>query len=440
MSTLRPGLRSTVVAALVSALAQTLAAQAISTASPRGLGMGGAYGAVARGVSAGPLNPALLGLPDNPGFTLALPALSLDAGSSPIGWRDVSSYAGKVVPDNVKRDWLARIPAGGTFRLATDVAVQPFGVSFGPVALHVEGIAGGSARLPKDAVSLLLFGNADSADQGGSFSLDRGTAVGFAATSAGLSTGWHLGHVAGGALSVGVTGKLVFGLGFAGLWGSQGSVSATPLGGDLRFPTVTVSNSSSPLDSRGYGLDAGLAWQSRRVTLGVAMSDVVNSFRWRSADARLRDGRVFFNSDSATSSFTDRSLNDPTLDTSVVRSARALLERARFRPALRASGALEAGRGLLLAVEGYHVSGGLTGRELGPWTHGAVGAEWRWLGGVLPIRAGAGLASDGAFDWSAGTGLDFAPFNVNVAYGETRPSGGGTLSRVAVGIGVGRGR
>ena len=439
MLTPQPGLRLAILVALATT-ASSLRAQGISTASPRGIGMGGAYGAVARGVSAGPLNPAMLGLDDNPDFTLTLPTVGADAGSSPIGWRDVSPYAGKLVPDAVKRGWLARIPAGGTFDLVTDVALQPIGLSIGRFALNVTGIAGGSARLPKDAVSLLLFGNADSSDSGGTYSLDRGTATGFLASSASLSTGFELGHVAGGALSVGVTGKLVVGLAFAGLWGTQGSVSATPIGGDIRFPTVTIDNTSHPFDNKGYGLDAGLAWQSRRVTLGFAVSDIINSFRWQAANARLRDGRIFFNTDSATSSYTNKALNDPTLDTSAVKSAKALLDEARFRPSLRASAAFDMGSGLTLAAEGYRVSGGLTGHNLSAWTHGAVGAEWRWLGGVFPVRGGAGLASDGGFDWSAGTGLDFSAFNLNVAYGETRPSGGGTVSRLAVGVAFGRGR
>lgn len=416
-----------------------LPAQGTFTASARGFGMGGAYGAVARGVSAGPLNPALLGLADNPGFTLALPSVSVDAGSSPIGWRDVRPYAGKLVPEEIKQSWLARIPVNGNFRMAAGLAAQPFGISIGPVALHVTGIAGGSAELPRDAVSLLLFGNADSNDQGGTYDLDRGTAIGFAATSAGLSIGQHLAHLGGGQLALGVTAKVVFGIGFVGLQGSTGSVSGTPLGGDVRFPTVTIDNTSRPLDHRGYGLDAGVAWQTRRLTLGVAVSDLFNTFRWNADDARLRDGRVLFNADSASGSFTDRPLDDPALDPTTVGRARKLISRARFRPAIRASAALSMGR-FLFSAEGYHVTGGLTGRKLGAWTHGAIGAEWRWLGGFLPLRGGAGLAGDRAFDWSAGTGLDFSAFNLNVAYGETRPSGGGTQSRVALGVGIGRGR
>ena len=110
MSIRRIGLGASLMLSTTLALVAPLAGQVNSTSSPRGLGMGGAYGAVARGVSAGPLNPAMLGLPDNPGFSLALPAVAADAGSEPISWRDVTAYDGKLIPDQVKRGWIRSWP------------------------------------------------------------------------------------------------------------------------------------------------------------------------------------------------------------------------------------------------------------------------------------------------------------------------------------------
>src|SRR5437588_12297405 len=99
-------------AALVLTLAGVAAAQQ-PNASVAAAGLGGNFTAMARGYDAVAWNPATLGLPGNPHFSIAIAPFGGTASLTPINLSDVNAYSGKTVPASVRRGWLDLVTAKG---------------------------------------------------------------------------------------------------------------------------------------------------------------------------------------------------------------------------------------------------------------------------------------------------------------------------------------
>ena len=100
-------------------------ASCIAQLTARGLGMGGAYTALARGIHAPEWNPANLGLPDNPRFSMSFIAFGAAVNNNSFTLGDYNHYFGEVWSDSeddyIGQDWserdkediLNRIPDNG---------------------------------------------------------------------------------------------------------------------------------------------------------------------------------------------------------------------------------------------------------------------------------------------------------------------------------------
>jgi hypothetical protein len=443
--TMRHILRPTAAAAaLFLALAPAAAAQQLS-GSARGAGMADAYGALARGAAAARYNPANLGLPGNPGFGIQLPTAVVHAGTGPIGLGDLAEWGGEVVPDSVKREWLARIPEGGALHADVGADVHAFGVSAGPFALSVGTVARSTVMLPREAVELVLFGNADESGDPRDVAMTGGRADGFVASVAALSFGRRIASWGTGddgaprhALAAGVSVKYVVGNALLSLRDARGSIGGDPLAGALSLPTVLVRmREDGWTRSNGWGFDVGLAYQGPRLALGVAVTDASNDFRWSLEDARVVDGRAAFTTDSSSSEFEERALDDPTVGDSLRAASEAIVGAAVFQPTVRASAAYRVGGSLSLTADLLHRFAGDGELQGEGGTSVGVGAELRPLGGLLPLRGGVRMV-EGGTAWTVGTGLDFGAASLNVAYG--RAAAEHDASTVAIGMSIGAGR
>ncbi|MDX2193215.1 MAG: hypothetical protein NW201_07665 [Gemmatimonadales bacterium] len=417
-----------------------LAAQVVQ-ASARGAGMADAYGALARGAAAAFYNPALLGLRDNPGFTLLLPSASVTGGAGPITLRDYRDYQGLVVPDAVKREWLNRIPAGGTQNSDAVADIGAFGLQAGPFAITAGAVGNAEVGLPRGAVDLFLFGNVDSLGRPRDVTFQNGRAegygIGFVAASLGIPV-WTRGKGdAQERVSIGVTGRWVGGGGMFNLWSVNGGISASPIQGTLTFPTAIVYKQGGGLAGQGVGVDVGLAWQSKSLVLAVAATDAYNSFRWDATARRIVNGRAFFSADSTRDNTTEVALSDPSIPAALRDSATRRIDDAIFKPSFRASLAWTPSR--KLAITGDLLRRTATGDNLqaGVRTVLSGGVEYRLIG-FLPVRGGVAVM-DGGTLWTVGTGLELGVVNVNVAYGQRRGDLG-RAERVAVGVAFGNGR
>ena len=100
--TIRAIVRTAVIAfAMACAYALPLGAQLPSASAPA-LGMADNYSAIAKGFNAVAWNPALLGMPDNPRFSLGLLPIRGAAGIGPITLGDVASYESRFLDDAIK--------------------------------------------------------------------------------------------------------------------------------------------------------------------------------------------------------------------------------------------------------------------------------------------------------------------------------------------------
>ena len=106
MRTARIIARTAVIAlAMACAYALPLGGQ-IPSASAPALGLADNFTALARGFNAVAWNPAMLGMPDNPRFSLGILPLRGAAGIGPITLADVAGYQSRFLDDAVKQEWL----------------------------------------------------------------------------------------------------------------------------------------------------------------------------------------------------------------------------------------------------------------------------------------------------------------------------------------------
>src|SRR6478752_3743677 len=125
---------------IAATLVATPAVAQVAGPTARAAGMGFAYGAVARGFAAGFWNPANLGQPGNPGFSLGLPNIAVDYGSDPIPFSEFKKYEGEFIDDDVKSHWLDLIGPSGNLVIHGRADIGEVGLSVGPVALTLGSI------------------------------------------------------------------------------------------------------------------------------------------------------------------------------------------------------------------------------------------------------------------------------------------------------------
>jgi hypothetical protein len=263
--------RVSLLAAGVALAAAPAAAQIPLT--PRALGMGGAYVAVARGQESLFLNPANIALHNSPHWSFGVPTLA--AGATFVGLDfndvlDITDYGG--LSEERKAEILADIPAQGT-EVQADVRIPLFAAQIRNVAVGVSWATTGSHTAARDIVDLLFNGV-----QARPYNVDdtegfRATYVDFAAAYARRVGG----------VSVGATGHYFLGNEVV----RSGVVSTQIVGPPTPDVRVTYAGVRSEGGS-GFGLDLGAAFQlAPGVTVSASVANVVNSFEWDD-ELRLR--------------------------------------------------------------------------------------------------------------------------------------------------------
>jgi hypothetical protein len=157
-----PWLRAAAGAALGSLAALSTAATQQLNTSAAAAGVGGNFVARARGYDAVAWNPANLGLPGNPGFSITILPLTASFTLDPITLADIKSVqnqkAPNVVPRATRQAWLDKVTSAGG-ETGTPSGGMNVALSAGPFALQVGMTAFGAVKLNPDAVQAILFGN-----------------------------------------------------------------------------------------------------------------------------------------------------------------------------------------------------------------------------------------------------------------------------------------
>jgi hypothetical protein len=407
------------------------AAQVAPTA--RALGMGGAYVATARGHEALFLNPANLGLPGTPYWSVAIPQLSFAGGvSGPALGDSWDIFQANRQTAARKAELMAGVPAEGMGVdldvLAPLVTFQnrrlAFGVAYGAVVDH---------SLGRDLVDMFVngFESGRTDYQVGNTSGSRATFFDFA-----VGYGRQVGPV-----SVGATGHYILGrnLSRARLFDPRIDTRAETI--DIEYREVFARGGS------GYALDLGAAYQPLpNLTLSAAVANAFARMTWsqelhtRSMTITQRD----FDSNSTMhweEKLGDFSRNSEPVDPaavplSVYETAQGLYREAYFPTTLRTGAAyhLPATRTHVEASYRKHLGDGRLG---GAWEQVAsVGVQQRIP--LLTLRAGAATDLDGGSMLSAGLTLGSLEFGLARLSDET-PAGAardGWVGSVGLGIGT----
>jgi hypothetical protein len=402
--------------ALACAYSLPLSAQ-IPSASAPALGLADNYSALARGFNAVAWNPAMLGMPDNPRFSLGVLPVRGAVGIGPITLGDVAGYESRFLDDAVKQEWLRRIIENGGEKGTASGDITYLGMSVGRFAVQLSTMSHVVANLSPDAAELVLFGNAERST-GENFELGSSSLQGMITSTAAVSFAQTLPmrflvpaveqH-----LSVGVTVKYTVGNALV-LGQNIGSVVSNTGGDiDVAFPIIqsdSVANRSSIDRGRGVGIDVGAAWRGGPLSLSASVRNLYNSFAWDTAGFVYRPGRVQF----------DGTTGDAQFDMEAYTNAPAELKDAvrRFTYARQISvgGAWRVNPKFLLSADvRQHVG---TGMEVGPRSHVGVAAEVRPFS-FLPLRAGYAQIT-GGYQLGAGAGVDLGPVSISASVGRRR--------------------
>ena len=424
------------IAALALVATPVAAVAQLANPLPQAVGMGGNYTALARGFGAVSWNPAGLGMPDNPGFSLALLPLVTTAGLDPVTPSNFAEYDGEVIPHEVKREWLQLIQeAGGEAgSLGADVTYLAF--SIWRVGIQASSNVRARVNVAPDVAEVFLFGNAGFSGEPGSYDLE-GSSFDVAGTSSlaasfALPLSFRLGPLPDQHFSLGAT--VTYTVGNFLVLGQEenSSLSSDPLEVNVRFPMIQTamagdSASFEPADldnGRGLGLDLGAAWQGGIFSAGVVVRNVINTFEWDLSSLRYRAGEATWTADTSYTSFEEAPIEE---------APAALIERIRdlyeFSPAVSAGAAARVLPFLTLTGEMRHaVKANL---DVGARNHVGVGAELRILP-ILPLRAGVALIS-GGYQLSGGMGLKLGPVQVS-ASGAVREAELGSDAVAALGL------
>ncbi len=399
-------------AALLAAallLAQPSAAQ-LPGSGAAVLGTADTWTALARGFTAVGLNPAGLGMPDNPGFSLALPALRASQTLDPITLADLAQFDGGLIPASVKEDWLLLIEAAGGERGGGRVEATPLALNAGRLGLQLSTVGGVRSALNDDAAELLLFGNAGRTGSARDFDLGGSSVEGFAVTTLGVSVGLPLPMRSreGQPPSLALGATLKYSLGNALVLGQDAgsSLLGDPIKVDVTFPVLHSDPDQGPLSQgSGVGLDLGAAWASGPWSAGAVVRNLFHTFEWKLESMLYRPGEAFFDEDDSDSDFEERPGEQAPA------ALRDRLADLTFKPEIVLGGAYQAGPALTFTAEAGHRLG--EGLDTGPTTHLGVGVEYRPVR-FLPLWGGAAAISDG-YQLGAGLGLLLGPVHLSLA-------------------------
>jgi hypothetical protein len=382
--------------------------KACSQLTPRGLGMGLAYTAMARGVHAADWNPANLGLPDNPPFSLSVFSVSAGVGNNSFSINTYNDYAVDAYwdPEEVEA-LLDQVPDNG---LGVDALAELRVLSFsaGRLAFTLTGRAGGSVMIDRTLLEIPFEGT----KVGETYRFNDMDATSLAVGNVKLSYGTPLRVSFSDTFAVGGSFHMDVGGGYGRIDTSRLNLEIGTFGFNIdgRYAGLMA-----PL-GRGWGFDFGAAAKiNRKWTVSAGLINLIGSIRWNK-DVKQFGGWVAgdsvgvldFTEDKKDEEDGDDEGISAVQDTSWERDAKGFSKKA---PAEMHVGCLyQEGTYSLSAdwVQGFSNLGWVTTRP-----RLAVGTEWRkvrWL----PLRMGVVMGGRIGFGTSFGFGIRPGKFVLDV--------------------------
>jgi len=240
----------------------------------RSLGMGQAYTALARGAHAPLYNPANLGLPGNPRFSMTLFSVGIGGRNNSFNKSDYDYYLVEHPEwdSNDVEAILGRIPDEG-FQFHMRGTARLLSFSAGRFAMSFGVEAGSYFQADRELFELSLLGN--ELDRTYSFDRMYGESAGVGLLS--LSWGEPVRVSFAEAFSIGTSLNMLYGIGFANVEHAAGSITTRPWGfevaGDYQTALFT--------GNLGLNLDVGAAARfGKQWTVSLALANVAGTLNW----------------------------------------------------------------------------------------------------------------------------------------------------------------
>lgn len=391
--------------------------------SPRAIGMGGAYMALARDFDAPYWNPANLGLSTSKNFSINLFNAGIGMRNNGFSLSDYNKYNGKFLTDGDKQDILNSIPESG---LALDAMAEASALNFsvGNFALTCKGYGASKINLDRDPLELFFYGNAVVRE----VSFDNTYSEGYGIGDAAFSYGRPIRRFDGGELCVGGSVHYLRGIAYQKVIDSQGGVATTDTGfvGDGSLTMRTAMGGS------GFAFDMGLAVRFKESWyFSAAWQNAYSKLMWNKDTEEIL---YTFNM----LPVTVESASDSTLSDSLVTTNDTTYSVAGFSsdlPSIVKLGLSKQYRNLTWAVDWSQALASRPGQGVNPRI--SAGVEYRPLN-YLPLRAGMALGGNLGSTYSFGFGLHFSPFSFDLGMassGSPWPSNTKGL-QLAIGMGL----
>jgi len=371
----------------------------LSQMAARGLGMGGAYTALARGVHAPIWNPANLGLPDNPKFSMTFFSIETGVWNNSLNKGMYDKYFvngdkdqnGNIVWEQQDvEDILNHIPDNG-LGLNVEVFVRTLCFSAGRFAFSFGANVGSFVQLDKTLFELPLAGN----ELNKKYTLNNmdGEALGIGAIS--FSLGEPVKVSFADVFAVGGTFHLFYWGGYAKVDSANFSFTTASYGFDIDGNY----KATRALGGLGWGVDMGAAAQiGEKLTLSFELANVLGSIPWSN---EIKSEVGYIRGDSLTVLNADENSNDE----DVVDDSSWTVEGEKFSTKLPIAirlGCLYREGAVVLTADYYQSF------KNGAWSSSkprfAVGTEWQRIP-WLPLRAGVVLGGRIGFGTSFGFGI-----------------------------------
>jgi len=391
-------------------LLTTVQAQTNSTA--RSLGLAHAYTAVARGVAAPIWNPANLALPDRPPVSIQLVGAGCRVGNVTFSKSTYDRYNGKYLTTSDVNDILAKVPDDG-FKLYVDTDVQAIGLTIGPFALTVSGVANSNLSLSKDYLRILLEG----IYAGRTYHIGNNYGSAFGYSSVTASYAFPISVPVMEKLYIGTNVSYLLGLGYAEIVDSYGQFyhGGYEVNGEGRLRARYAQGGA------GFAADFGLATQYHGWQFGVMLKNAVARINWKS---KPEEFEAHFYTEQAIT------VENSADDDSVLKSedtTRAISAFSTSLPAELRIGAAHKWHSFLVAAD-YHQ--GFSHRPgVSPKPYVALSTEWQGIG-FFPLRLGIGIGGEHGALLATGFGMKLGFFRLDYGicfYGGLLPSKASSL-------------
>jgi hypothetical protein len=386
----------------------------LPSASTAPLGTANNYTALERGFTAIAVNPAGLGMPGNPGFSLTVLPVAARVGLNAFRLGDVAAFDGLKIPTSTKEAWLQSVIDEGSLAARGGFAVTELALTAGPFGLQISTVGRAKAALGPDAFELVLFGNAGRMGTARDMTLEGTRGDTWAASTAAIALGIPLPGAYGGSLALGATLKYTVGHGVGAFRDNGSVIRADPPAIDLTLPSL-LPDSFTVNNGTGVGLDLGLAWEGSTWAVSAAIQNVFNTFGWNLDNLAYRPGGLLFETDTTATSF------DPFPVASAPATFRDELLAQSFGTSLILGIAFHQSDRLSVTADFRHQGGAALVQGFG--SHIGLGAELRLLP-FLPLRGGMSRVSGGAVYFAGGVGLEFGPVHFSGSYLTEKGSAG----------------